>query len=385
MAASSTWTQPSLSNVSCVSARCTGFAKVRGKNDFAFVVETEWSDQRKQCVKRTFDEFQVLHGCLTKAFSDVKNAEKRLLNLRSGIKDLFTQDRRRLAEIREPIVDAYLRDLTALPEKISRSSLVLTFLEPRDTDPKPVRAHGCPGSENERSSDGSGSPAGEPSGGRALCCGWSDERLQQQPAAHSWKAYRDWCVATVLKSLQQSDSSKSGGGACGSDAAGNEPPPLADAALPVAGGDDGSPPPADADENYFLNVGVQELMLLDSDALASASTQLDSMWCSDFEKFSEILRHNIGAFPLAVAPRRQQKATEPLPGVATSGDMTESTYQPSYADDDGADECSDTESQLMERSYYVDNDADGSGLESDDEFASAKQPSPARPIAAAID
>jgi len=253
---------------------------------------------------------------------------------------------------------------------------VLTFLEPRDTDPKPVRPHGGSGADDDclgAAEDGA-----------------SDGQSARRPATNSsWKAYRDWCVATVLKSLHHHPGSDGGVRPAEAGSRPQQSSPSADY------DDDDEPSAADAedgaDENYFLNVGVQELMLLDADTLASAAAgQLDSMWCSDLEKFSEVLRDNMSAFPLASAPRRHQQlvssaADDVTPRATKTSDLTESAYQQycageTYQEDDvgctAADECSDTESQRMERSCcrWVDSDAnDSDDLQSDDEFAEPRR------------
>ena len=84
MAASSTCCSISVSNISLLSARCTGFAKVKGRNDYAFIIDLEWSDDRSMSIKRTYSEFQAFHNNLTKVFPELKQAMQSKLRLQTS-------------------------------------------------------------------------------------------------------------------------------------------------------------------------------------------------------------------------------------------------------------------------------------------------------------
>jgi len=84
MAASNTCCSISVSNIALVSARCSGFAKVKGQNDYAFVIDLEWSDDRHMSIKRTFTDFHNFHTNLVKLFPELKRAIKSKLRLQTS-------------------------------------------------------------------------------------------------------------------------------------------------------------------------------------------------------------------------------------------------------------------------------------------------------------
>lgn len=84
MAASSTCDTESVSNIALLTARCTGFAKVKGQNDYAFVLDLEWSDDRAMSIKRTYTQFQTFHQQLTKLFPELKQTIKSKLRLQTS-------------------------------------------------------------------------------------------------------------------------------------------------------------------------------------------------------------------------------------------------------------------------------------------------------------
>lgn len=84
MAASSTCASLSVSNITLLSARCTGFAKVKGQNDYAFIIDLEWSDERAMSIKRTYAQFQTFHANLTKLFPELRQTIKSKLRLQTS-------------------------------------------------------------------------------------------------------------------------------------------------------------------------------------------------------------------------------------------------------------------------------------------------------------
>lgn len=90
MAASSTCCTLSVSNITLLSARCTGFAKVKGQNDYAFIVDLEWSDYRCMSVKRTYSDFQTFHCNLTKLFPELKHTIKSKLRLQTSKSRIYS-------------------------------------------------------------------------------------------------------------------------------------------------------------------------------------------------------------------------------------------------------------------------------------------------------
>lgn len=84
MAASLTCASLSISNITLLSARCTGFAKVKGQNDYAFIIDLEWSDERTMSIKRTYAHFQSFHSNLTKLFPELRQTIKSKLRLQTS-------------------------------------------------------------------------------------------------------------------------------------------------------------------------------------------------------------------------------------------------------------------------------------------------------------
>lgn len=84
MAASLTCASLSISNITLLSARCTGFAKVKGQNDYAFIIDLEWSDERTMSIKRTYAQFQSFHSNLTKLFPELRQTIKSKLRLQTS-------------------------------------------------------------------------------------------------------------------------------------------------------------------------------------------------------------------------------------------------------------------------------------------------------------
>lgn len=84
MAASSTCCSLSVSNIALLTARCSGFAKVKGQNDYAFIIDLEWSDYRSMSIKRTYTEVQTFHNSLVKLFPELKQSIKSKLRLQTS-------------------------------------------------------------------------------------------------------------------------------------------------------------------------------------------------------------------------------------------------------------------------------------------------------------
>lgn len=81
MSASTTYTSLNVCNLALTSARCTGFTKLHGQNDFTYVIDLEWTDERTASVKRTFSEFQTFHNDLAKLFPELHKSK---LNLKTS-------------------------------------------------------------------------------------------------------------------------------------------------------------------------------------------------------------------------------------------------------------------------------------------------------------
>ncbi|KAF6019795.1 hypothetical protein EB796_021885 [Bugula neritina] len=81
MSASSTCTSTTVTNLALTVARCTGFTKVHGENEYMYVLDLEWTDDRSVSIKRKFNELQHFHNELTKLFPELRNSK---LNLKTS-------------------------------------------------------------------------------------------------------------------------------------------------------------------------------------------------------------------------------------------------------------------------------------------------------------
>lgn len=84
MAASSTCKSLTVCNLGVTFARCTGFTKIHSQNDYSFIIDTEWTDERSQSVKRTYAEFQKLHQDLLRLFPELRKLERSKLQLKTS-------------------------------------------------------------------------------------------------------------------------------------------------------------------------------------------------------------------------------------------------------------------------------------------------------------
>lgn len=108
------------------------------------------------------------------------------------------------------------------------------------------------------------------------------------------------------------------------------------------------------DEDYFLDVGLNELMLQSTEHLELSNTD-SSTWCSNMNKFSNILN----TLPTDDSATRQYKA---MTSVCLSDDENYEDITKSILDINELRENSDTESQMVGSDHMCE------GLESDDEF-----------------
>lgn len=84
MAASLTCDSSFVSNIMLLSARCSGFVKINGQNDYSYVIDLEWSDDRSMSIKRTYTQFQGFHSRLVKLFPELRPMTKSKLRLQSS-------------------------------------------------------------------------------------------------------------------------------------------------------------------------------------------------------------------------------------------------------------------------------------------------------------
>ena len=99
------------------------------KSKFSFEVGVKWSDNKDSICHRGYSDFFKFHCELLDTFPEESGSVKgssRILPFLPG-KKLFRRSTKRLAEERLPQLDQYIRELTALPEKISYSSIVMRF------------------------------------------------------------------------------------------------------------------------------------------------------------------------------------------------------------------------------------------------------------------
>ncbi|XP_067935160.1 uncharacterized protein [Watersipora subatra] len=265
MSASSTCSALTVCNLALTSARCTGFTKVHGENDFIHVIDLEWTDERSVCIKRTFAEFQRFHNDLEKLFPELRNLKFNLkTSFRENLVSLFSKDKRAIAEKRELLLDQYLQQLLRQPERIRRCNSVLSFFDSRESDPKPCHSN-APSEKADSGID-----------------------LTGDSCSHHY--FPSIQTMTEISAEGSSDETTNG----------NSKPlntnNVEDFTDNEYDGDTSETEMDDDtyDEDYFLDVGYGELMLQPS---SDAPSQVDctegtesSMWCSNLEKFSNILR-----------------------------------------------------------------------------------------------
>jgi hypothetical protein len=104
-----------------------------------FVIELEWNNRERATIYRSYDDFFDMQCALLYDFPEEagrRGAGSRTIPYLPG-KKMFGKHSQSLAQERSPEIDAYMRTLIALPEKISRNARVLGFLRPTDADRSP--------------------------------------------------------------------------------------------------------------------------------------------------------------------------------------------------------------------------------------------------------
>lgn len=191
------------------------------------------------------------------------------------------------------------------PLQVRMANIVLSFFEPTDTDPKPCK---------------SSSPDSKSDSGIDL----TNDRAPSTTITESGQSLQSHVVNNF-----DSDDDYEG------DTSGTET--------------DNDP----FDEDYFLDMGIGELMLQSTEHLELASSD-SSTWCSNLSKFSEILE----TLP-STDNSRQYKA---MTSAGLSDDDNYDDITKSILSLNELKENSDTESQMVSTDHLSD------GLESDDEF-----------------
>ncbi|KAL5020984.1 hypothetical protein ScPMuIL_000139 [Solemya velum] len=106
------------------------------------VVEVSWSDGRRTYVKRTYEDFLNFQNSviseLKEESSDWKWSKHVDIPRLKG-KGLFQRNSRRLAEVREFELHAFVGELLSASEQICALPVVVDFFESRKTDPCPMR------------------------------------------------------------------------------------------------------------------------------------------------------------------------------------------------------------------------------------------------------
>lgn len=111
------------------------------------------------------------------------------------------------------------------------------------------------------------------------------------------------------------------------------------------------------DEDYFLDVGLNELMLQSTENLELTTSTDSSTWCSNTNKFSNILN------TLPSADNSSSKQYLAMTSMCMADDVNYDDITKSILDINELRENSDTESQMVSADHLSDT-----GLESDDEF-----------------
>eukprot|EP00053_Salpingoeca_punica_P007241 m.66658 g.66658 ORF g.66658 m.66658 type:complete len:917 (-) comp14059_c0_seq1:167-2917(-) len=120
---------------------------------YVYVIQVTWSDGSVLTIYRRYSAFFDFHASILEAFpvegSDADDGKHRIIPYLPGKKLFGRSHTYRVAQSRCNLLDVYLKAMIQLPEKISRSQLVLDFLEAKKDDIRPPTQD-----ERERKSQG---------------------------------------------------------------------------------------------------------------------------------------------------------------------------------------------------------------------------------------
>ncbi|XP_078608086.1 SH3 and PX domain-containing protein 2A-like [Branchiostoma floridae x Branchiostoma japonicum] len=180
---------PSLCNLALLDVQVTGVEETNlgGKIQYAFCLDLQWSDYRRDVVWRNYYEFVELHNALLGVFKEYSKPRPGRQNLPTiPARQFFRRNDRKLAESRRPQIQQYVQQLIRLPQKVSQSSVVLSFFERRPSDPPPP----CQCSEDfarkhmsRKLQNGVGTP--EENGG--ISCSTSADSSPKKPRSRTMK------------------------------------------------------------------------------------------------------------------------------------------------------------------------------------------------------